>query len=125
MKSNTYLLHTLLRRICPAISLDDAVTLRRASMTLHRWAERECGDGNECIERDEATGRPYSVREAGGRQYRTRVPDREAGALRRVAAICGRLGLHYWHQADPRGCALYIAALPLHDHDYERGVAVC
>ena len=28
------------------ISYDDAVSLRRISMTLHRWHELECGDGN-------------------------------------------------------------------------------
>jgi hypothetical protein len=28
------------------ISYDDAAQLRRISMTLHRWHELECGDGN-------------------------------------------------------------------------------
>ncbi len=28
------------------ISYDDAIALRRISMTLHRWHELECGDGN-------------------------------------------------------------------------------
>jgi aryl carrier-like protein len=28
------------------IGFDDANTLRRAEKTLHRWAELECGDGN-------------------------------------------------------------------------------
>ncbi len=29
------------------ISADDALRLRRISMTLHRWHELECGDGND------------------------------------------------------------------------------
>ena len=29
------------------ISYADAVQLRRISMTLHRWHEMECGDGND------------------------------------------------------------------------------
>ncbi len=37
------------------INYSDAVTLRRISMTLHRWHEMECGDGNNygswCITR--------------------------------------------------------------------------
>src|SRR3990167_3812184 len=41
----------------------DANTLRRAQLALHRWAELECGDGNDyaswSIERDEKTNLPY------------------------------------------------------------------
>ena len=29
------------------INLEDARALRRISMTLHRWYELECGDGND------------------------------------------------------------------------------
>ena len=29
------------------ISFDDARALRRISMTLHRWHELECGNGND------------------------------------------------------------------------------
>ena len=28
------------------LSLDDALAVRRISMTLNRWYELECGDGN-------------------------------------------------------------------------------
>ena len=34
---------------------EQAESLRRISMTLHSWHERECGTGNGCIERDEET----------------------------------------------------------------------
>ena len=37
---------------------DEAASLRRISLTLRRWYERECGDDYGCIERDETTGRP-------------------------------------------------------------------
>jgi hypothetical protein len=118
-----------------ALPFSEVNTLRRAELTLHRWAELECGDGNDygswAIERDETTGKPYMVRHhyrhgAGKNTVsRTRIPDREAGALKRVAAICKEHGLHFYHQTDPRGCALYINNEPMPDFNYNRGVAVC
>lgn len=106
-----------LQRIAPHATLEDASTLRRAELTLHRWAELECGDSNDyaswAIERDETTGIPYYVRWShdGGPPNRERAPDRERGALRRVAVTCERLGLDWYHQTDPRGCALYVARI--------------
>lgn len=188
---------------------EDAESLRRISMTLHRWHELECGDGNEhgswSIERgrevervtwrdsnpwsgqcvyvpyrrflactslrasqivdngwdeskvdayllpqpdgslsaglrygadgpdylspmvtdakaaaDLATefgsdGPPFFVHHhymhGKGKDYvtRTKCPDREAGALKRLAAIMARYpSLSSYIQGDPRGCALYI-----------------
>src|SRR5690242_19908125 len=119
-----------------SLSFDEANTLRRAEKTLQRWAEQECGDGNEwgswAIERDEnGEGAPYMVhhhyRHGNGKDWtsRTKIADREAGALRRVKAICQAHGLHYYHQTDPRGCALYVSNKPLPDHNYTQGVACC
>lgn len=109
----------------------EAEQLRRISMTLHRWAEQECGDGHGCIERDEATGKPHWRHASTMRKFP--VADREAGAMRRLKGIivdrnnralaaipltnlqreqrAGRTGfdpLHYYIQGDPRGAALYI-----------------
>lgn len=113
-----------------AATLQDAATLCRAQMTLHRWAELECGDGNQwaswAIERDEVTDKPYMVRYPhDGKSTRTPIADRERGALARVAKLCERLGLHYYHQTDPRGCTLYVSREPLTDSDYNRGIACC
>lgn len=107
-----------------------AHTLRRAELVLHRWAELECGDGNDyaswSIERDENTGKPYLCRYPHqGTATRSLIADREAGALRRVAAVCAELGLHYFHQGDPRGCALYVSREPLNGSNYTNGQAVC
>ena len=105
-----------------------ANTLRRAQLTLHRWAELECGDGNKCIERDEKTDKPfmlYVYRSGAFADRRDPIPDRERGALKRVAEVCKELGLFYYHQTDPRGCALYVSREPLSAEDYSRGVAVC
>lgn len=101
----------LANRGVPA-SLDEARTLRKAEKTLHRWAEQECGDENDyaswAIERDETTGKPYlCIYPHAGKNRRTLIPDREAGALRRVATVCEALGAYFYHQGDPRGCALY------------------
>ena len=121
------------------ISYDDAVALRRISMTLHRWHELECGDSNdhysfalvrgrksqpfdkaigarvEQFEHDD-NGTPFIERHANRpspngkyRTYWTPIPDRERGALKRLAAIMARYpGFAYYVQGDPRGCALYI-----------------
>lgn len=107
-----------------------AATLRRAEMTLHRWAELECGDGNDyaswAIERDDDTGKPYMARyPRNGPASRTAIADRETGALRRVAAVCAELGLYYFHQGDPRGCALYVSREPIDGSNYTNGMAVC
>ena len=101
---------------------DAARTLRRAQMTLHRWAEEEC---NGTIQRDETTGKPrrYWDRYNGASRGSMPIPDREAGALRRVAQVCKEAGLHYYHQTDPRGCALYVSTEPLNDQNYSRGIA--
>ena len=106
-------------------SYEEAFQLRRIEMTLRRWAEQECGDGNGhaswAIERDETTNRPYKVvYPHNGKSVRYPIADREAGALRRlktiVAARNARSGysdthdnfIHAYHQGDPRGCALYL-----------------
>lgn len=119
------------------ISQADARTLRRAEMTLRRWAEQEYGVEKgrvgwkpvavvtRCsfLERDENTGTPYIVTyPLGGESYRRRTPDREASALKRVRAICDRVGLHWHHQADPHRCTLYVSDQPLTDTNYTSGV---
>lgn len=124
-RSETYeLMRHLSARGLDAITFEDANTLRRAALTLHRWDELECGDSDDykswAIERDEITGAPYMViyPHSENKSHRTRIADREAGALRRVAAICRKYGAYYFHQSDPRGAALYISAEPMTDSDY-------
>lgn len=109
----------------------EAETLRRASMTLHRWAEQECGDSNEyaswCIERDEKTGKPFRrmvPHNTPAVSRRTPIPDRETGALNRIKAICSAKGVHYFHQTDCRGAALYVHYSPMMDSNYSNGIAV-
>lgn len=130
-RSETYeLMHHVQSRCGISLSFDDANTLRRAQITLHRWAELECGDGNDyaswAIERDEQTAVPYMVTYPhAGESRRRRIADREKGALARIAEVCKRNGLSFYHQGDPRGCALYVSREPIRDHDYTRGVACC
>jgi hypothetical protein len=113
-----------------SLSFEDANALRRAQITLHRWAELECGDGNAygswAIERNEETGVPYMCNYPHtGKMRAHKIPDREKGALQRITEICKRNGLHFYHQGDPRGCALYIAKEPLSDVYYHNGIACC
>lgn len=112
------------------VSVTHANALRRAQLTLHRWAELECGDSNAyaswAIERGlDGTDRPYMVTHyhAAMKPSIRAIPDRERGALARVAKVCTEAGLHYFHQTDPRGCALYVAHEPLTDTNYTRGIA--
>lgn len=121
------------------IAHEDALALRRISMTLHRWHELECGDGNEwnswAIEREneDGTGRPFMVTypHRTGNPRRHLIPDRESGALRRLRKIMARYpSLGFYVQGDPRGAALYILRpgdVPEGadaDAYYSRGVAV-
>jgi hypothetical protein len=98
----------------------EAESLRRISMTLHRWHELECGIDGGVIERDETTGKPYWINynsrylSPSDPRNRHRIADRESGALRRLSAIMtarnGResVPLSHYVQTDPRGAALYV-----------------
>lgn len=128
-RNDTLALQATIARRGVSLSLEDANTLRRAQITLHGWNEAECGDSNDyaswSIERDETTGKPYAVTypHHANKSYRRAIPDRETGALNRVRDICKRNGLYFYHQTDPRGCALYVDVQPLTDCDYSRGIA--
>jgi hypothetical protein len=106
------------------IDYQDAASLRRISMTLHRWHELECGDSNDhaswCVTRGrkdgggfvhDDNGKPYLERHSHSEnkpRYST-IPDRETGALKRLAKIMGNYpNLSAYVQGDPRGAALYI-----------------
>lgn len=93
----------------------EAEALRRISRTLRRWYELECGIDAGCIERDEATGKPvwvsFTRSYLGAHDARCRfvIPDREAGALRRLGKIMSaHPTLRHYLQTDPRGATLYI-----------------
>lgn len=102
------------------ISYDDAVALRRISMTLRRWFELECGNSNTygawaIVRDDNGDGPPYMERHhylhGRGKDYttRTRIPDRETGARKRLAKILAQYpGYQAYVQTDPRGCALHL-----------------
>lgn len=118
---------------------DEAYALRRIEMTLSKWGEGECGDSNDfcstMIERDETTGKPFRVimrhSEPPSKARRFAIPDKEAGALKRLAKMMeAHPDLVPYHQGDPRGCCLYICRRSdIGDGDlsslYTRGVAVC
>ena len=101
---------------------NESEQLRRISMTLHNWHEKECGTNNGCIERDDA-GKAYWLNSFSGQRYPVR--DMETGAKKRLYRILdavnkarlthmtdGKMtpqeGLTPYIQTDPRGAALYI-----------------
>jgi hypothetical protein len=118
----------------------DTDALRRISMTLRRWFERECGDENGCIERDETTGKPYyrsswepvfNGMRRRSEPHRMPIADRETGARKRLAAIMAKYPtLTAYVQGDSRGCSLYIltaeqlASEHGIDSIYNRGIAI-
>jgi len=93
----------------------DALAIRRTAMTLERWYEMECGTDHGCIERDEETGIPFWYNAnsrylaANDRRAYTRIPDREKGALKRLAAMMKKYPtLGAYIQTDPRGAPVYV-----------------
>lgn len=91
------------------ITYEDATALRRIAMTLHRWHELECGVEGGGIDRDEDTGRPHRYNSYTGKRSRYPIPDREKGALKRLALVMARYPhLSAYVQGDPRGASLYI-----------------
>lgn len=112
MNKQTYEMLARLENL--GIESDDALALRRIAMTLTRWYELECGDGNDYaswgIERDETTGKPYMVtRPYTGKSRRSPIADREKGALKRLNSIMAKYPeLAAYVQTDPRGHSLYI-----------------
>ena len=117
------------------LSAKDAEILRKASLTFHRWDEKCCGwstpgryGASYALVRDEdGDGKPYLEIHPNARLKTewVRIPDRESGALRRVAGVCERNGLDYYRQNDPRGCSLYISTkkttVTIEGHTYDRG----
>ena len=128
-RNDTYALMQHIAVHCDVfLDFEDANTMSRPQLTMQRWAELECGDGNDyasfSIERDDETGLPYlCTYPHKGDMRKCRIADREAGALRRIKEVCERNGLHFFHQGDPRGCALYVSHEPLPDNNYTQGVA--
>ena len=138
--------HPSINRLMQAgISGDDATALRRISMTLHRWHELECGNGDDngswCIVRGRRHATGFEHDDSGtpfmehvphrGAPYYARIADRETGARKRLRAIMARYpGFQAYVQTDPRGCALYVLrpddVKPGDDISciYTRGIAV-
>ncbi len=146
---NTDTIEMLNRVTNLGFTLDEALKLRRISMTLSRWNELECGDGNNygswAITRGykkkgvfthDEDGQPFMEHHhylhGQGKDYTTytRLPDRDAGARKRCEAILtAHPELVAYYQGDPRGASLYIVRRSdLNGSDissnYTRGVAI-
>lgn len=112
------------------LEADDILFLTKIERTLQRWAERESGNSTDSmaywVEVDD-DGKAWEVRDIWGinKQFRHRIPNMEASALRRLSAFCKDKGLYAYHQSDPRGCQLYISRTrELTPENYTDGVAV-
>lgn len=96
------------------LSYEQARKLLRYEATLHRWDEECCGTEHWHIERND-DGVPFRVHSSG---HMFKIPDKQAATLKHVTALCEEAGIHYYHQADPRGCALYISKEPMDGSNY-------
>jgi hypothetical protein len=101
------------RAMSCGLSYQDAVSVRRIALTLHRWYELECGTEQGAIERDEETNKPYFYYDANiygtWKRKRYKVADRETGALKRLKAIMAKYApLTAYVQTDPRGGTIYL-----------------
>ena len=119
------------------IAYDDACQLRRISLTLRRWYELECGDGQGHIERDATTGKPryhrdnHSYLDPHDPRAWSCIADRETGATVRLGKIMARYPhLTPYVQTDPRGASLYLLTAQQHvegrtiDSYYSNGTAI-
>ncbi len=132
------------------ISYDDACTLRKISMTLHRWHELECGTSDEYGSwalvrgrwmndvnprqfKHDDEGKPFLERHyhKPPKTWYQPYPDKETPAIDRLQGIIARYPhLTYYIQGDPRGASLYIltpADVPAGESIeayYSRGVPV-
>lgn len=89
------------------IERDDAFALRRIAMTLRRWRKLTRSGNGDGIERDKETGIVmwYDSKLGERRPY----PDRETGALKRLAAIMARYPtLKYYLQDNEPEAGLHI-----------------
>jgi hypothetical protein len=116
---------TYAQLMAAGFTFEECEKMRRISLTLRRWFELECGDGNDwaswAIERDDnGDGRPFMVthhhpRNGGpARTTKSPIADRETGARKRLASIIDERNnratgkVETYIQGDPRGAALYI-----------------
>lgn len=98
---------SIIRLVQAGIGLNDAQTLRREAMILHRWHELECGTEHGGIERDEITRKVFFVQAQTGKRFR--YADRETGALRRINEVLEKYRQFVpYVQGDPRAAALFI-----------------
>ena len=76
--------------------------LRRIAKTIHRLDENACN---------------YDLT--------LRQETREKNLLKKAEGLAQEMGLHAYHQGDPRGCSLYLVeTYKESDCDYTQGVAV-
>lgn len=108
---------------------DDVTTLRRYASRLSRWDELQCGASDGHVEYNEQLGywERYSAGEVVNGEYvktKKRTPNVGEGAYRAITEVCKRYDIHWYHQSDPRGCAVYISDEPISDDTYSTALAV-
>ncbi len=119
---------TFAQLLALGLTIDECEQLRRGSMRLSRWAEMEC---NHDVSREDIAGKVTIryCRDNGDISRPFVIADRETPAIKRCEAIAKAHGLVFYHQSDPRGCAVYIGrandlgGVPI-DSAYTRLIAV-
>lgn len=88
--------------------------IRRDAITLRRLYECEC---NGCT-RDKFSSETWAQYDKNREAQMAWVEKRVETVRSRIERNCEALGLYYYHQTDPRGCALYISNNPISDNCY-------
>ena len=104
------------------ISGYDYNALARLSGSLRRWHEMQCGTDGGVVSVDDAGVATWQPSNGGPT---AKITNKGALLEHRVFDLCVRLGVTYYIQGDPRGCALYLSREPMDDANYSsKGVPI-
>ena len=84
-------------------------SLKRLAKIIHKWNEDECNGAIQWHGDNEETPRRYFQDRYGSFTIPgPTIQDREEQSIESARKIAARHGLSIYHQADPRGIALYV-----------------
>jgi hypothetical protein len=84
-------------------------SLKRLAKTIHRWNEDECNGAIQWHGDNEETPKRYFQDRCGCfTVVGPTIQDKEKQSLESARKIAAKHGLSIYHQADPRGCSLYV-----------------
>ena len=84
-------------------------SLKRLAKIIHKWNEDECNGAIQWHGDNEETPKRYFQDRCGCfTVVGPTIQDKEKQSLESARKIAAKHGLSIYHQADPRGCSLYV-----------------